>query len=195
MAPSGFVDAAEMSRMLNGLLSEERLLELVASGYLPHWKMDGRVLLFRPGEVRKYVAENLLKHDAGRPFPTNLVVLSLATCIDNVAMPDELALVARHLRPVPVVIPMPGVYFLIKAGRVVYVGQSVQVGSRVLAHLGAKDFDAAVYLPVPESELSAVEGAFIRALNPPLNGNAPSGTQEQDRGVMAKLTAVCDHKL
>lgn len=56
-----------------------------------------------------------------------------------------------------------GIYFLVKADKVVYVGQSVNVPARVATHRsqGVKDFDAAAFIPAPKSKLDALETLYI----------------------------------
>lgn len=85
--------------------------------------------------------------------------------------PDVLRPLAA-LQSVPVVNTGGGVYFLVAGERVIYVGQSVNVFSRVGSHLESKVFDRAFYLPLPNAELDLVESAFISWLAPPLNGVA-----------------------
>jgi hypothetical protein len=63
-----------------------------------------------------------------------------------------------------------GVYFLIKAGRVVYVGQSVNVYGRIYQHLVGKDFDSFAYVPCETESLDILESLYIHVLRPPLNG-------------------------
>jgi len=63
-----------------------------------------------------------------------------------------------------------GVYFLIKSGQVVYVGQSVNVHARIASHTD-KDFDAFAYVPCEQHMLDKLESLYIHCLRPPLNGN------------------------
>lgn len=84
-------------------------------------------------------------------------------------------------------VPVPGlwtgVYFLLRGPMVVYVGQSVNVMSRVANHVEDKEFDAVHILPVIASELDAVEGAFIRHFRPVLNktkGPVVEGVNDND---------------
>jgi hypothetical protein len=70
-----------------------------------------------------------------------------------------------------------GIYFLIDEKKVVYVGQSVNVFSRVFAHLGSKNFDSYVYLPCEKEKLDKLESLYIHFLSPPLNGNTPAGNK------------------
>jgi hypothetical protein len=65
-----------------------------------------------------------------------------------------------------------GVYFLIKDGRVVYVGQSVQILARVGTHLTCKDFDSFSWVRVPRHQLDLVETLYIQHLRPKYNGDA-----------------------
>ena len=67
--------------------------------------------------------------------------------------------------------PLVGVYFLIKGHRVVYVGQSVNVHSRISAHKDdRKDFDRWAMVACKRDELDVVESLYIHMLRPPLNG-------------------------
>ena len=69
-----------------------------------------------------------------------------------------------------------GVYFLIQSQRVVYVGQSVNVFSRILNHQAGKDFDSFAYIPCSPDILDRLESLYIHTLRPPLNGCAQDGT-------------------
>ncbi len=67
-----------------------------------------------------------------------------------------------------------GVYFLILNGRVVYVGQSVHVFSRINSHT-SKNFDSYAFVPCSEAMLNKLESLYIHVLKPPLNGTAING--------------------
>jgi len=64
-----------------------------------------------------------------------------------------------------------GIYFLIKDGIIVYVGQSKKVFSRIEAHREdpKKDFDAACYFECKENELDIFERVLIQAFWPKYN--------------------------
>lgn len=66
-----------------------------------------------------------------------------------------------------------GIYLLIKEGRVVYVGQSVDIHRRVLAHKNEKSFDSYQVIPAPEPLLDDLETLLVLAYNPPYNGCIP----------------------
>lgn len=62
-----------------------------------------------------------------------------------------------------------GVYFLFDKGILVYIGQSVHVGSRVANHAGTKEFDSATYIPVEISLIDEVEAFLIEYYKPKYN--------------------------
>ena len=63
-----------------------------------------------------------------------------------------------------------GVYFLIKANRVVYVGQSVDVFRRISKHIAAgKAFDSFNFLACAPDKLDETERQYIQALMPDWN--------------------------
>lgn len=61
-----------------------------------------------------------------------------------------------------------GIYFLVDDAQIVYIGQSVDVFTRVLSHRrdGYKTFDKCCWVPVPRDELDAVESALIALFKP-----------------------------
>ena len=75
-----------------------------------------------------------------------------------------------------------GVYFLRKAGSIVYVGQSVNVYSRVAQHERDKDFDTVTFVPCQPEQLDDLEGFYIRLLCPPLNGYSSDKNKGKDNG-------------
>ena len=70
---------------------------------------------------------------------------------------------------------LSGVYFLIKDDKVIYVGQSVNVFSRVSSH-EVKDFTHVSWVPCEIGGLDALESLYIHTLRPDLNSkNGPDG--------------------
>jgi hypothetical protein len=68
-----------------------------------------------------------------------------------------------------------GVYFLIFEKKIVYVGQSTNVFSRIFSHAQVKKFDSYVYMPCEKDMLDKLESLYIHFLSPPLNGSLNSG--------------------
>ena len=64
-----------------------------------------------------------------------------------------------------------GVYFLVDGNKVVYVGQSVNVYSRIAQH-HSKAFDSFAFIPCKKEILDSLESLYIHILRPPLNGDS-----------------------
>lgn len=62
-----------------------------------------------------------------------------------------------------------GLYFLLLAGHLVYVGETTSTERRFEQHALGKDFDAAHAVRLPDFFRRDIERAYITALQPPLN--------------------------
>lgn len=69
---------------------------------------------------------------------------------------------------------LSGVYFLIRDGKVTYVGQAKNVMARINAHIGEKQFDSFSFLPVAADKLDAIEALYIVWLRPAENVTRPT---------------------
>jgi hypothetical protein len=67
--------------------------------------------------------------------------------------------------------PAPCVYFLVRDDVVVYVGQTVNLHVRVVAHRRDKQFDRVLYLPTRREDLIQTEADFIARLQPEYNSH------------------------
>lgn len=77
--------------------------------------------------------------------------------------------IAKAAAPVPTF--GCGIYFLMKDGEIVYVGQSVNVLSRLTHHLPEKAFDAWHWIPCDRGALDQLERRYIDLFLPPLNAD------------------------
>lgn len=68
-----------------------------------------------------------------------------------------------------------GIYFLIDADRVLYVGQSVDVFSRLAAHFGKKRFGRVAVVECAPDLLDKLESLYIHVLKPEMNGTMSNG--------------------
>lgn len=95
-----------------------------------------------------------------------------------VATTNRVTLSQLHLLP-----DSPGVYFLWRRRRCVYVGASRSIVNRVGDHLGnsGKRFSAVSWLPVPEGELRDTEAAWINKLKPQYNQMIPTLIEYEGR--------------
>lgn len=168
--PVGLKSLGEISEIL--AVSEERIMSLVEGGFIPHYRIDGEPPLFRVVETKDWAANNLLKKYDGAALPPQMILNKGVENppLDFSTLPAEMRNL-DGLRDVSDWIGRTcGIYFLIDAGAIVYIGQSVHAASRVCQHTKDKKFTAAYFLPIPKSELNRVEGALIRHFAPPLNG-------------------------
>jgi hypothetical protein len=62
-----------------------------------------------------------------------------------------------------------GVYFLLRRGEIVYVGQSASVRTRLGQHMAAVEFDRALWIRFAPEQLDLAERCLIALLRPPLN--------------------------
>src|SRR5215467_754585 len=66
----------------------------------------------------------------------------------------------------------PGVYLLILAGEVVYVGTSRNMPARVAGHrINGRPFDEVFYIDAKEEDRRTLESLLIRSIRPPQNRN------------------------
>lgn len=90
----------------------------------------------------------------------------------SVGLTDKYLLSEREIVESGGILPrLSGVYFLVHKERVVYVGQSVNVLSRIQEHKKTKRFDWFTYVPCPAGDLDVLESLYIHFLRPDLNGD------------------------
>ncbi len=174
--PTGLINAGEAAAKSG--LSTKRLLELAADDYVPHWRIDGGEPLFKIGDLKRWCARNLVSESKGLDLPRRPVSIVIEPDpADATIVPGALREV-ENLRDISAAIRLAtsGIYFLCYASQIVYIGQSVSAISRIQSHIDQKQFDQAFLLPWPRCDLDRLEGALIRHLRPPLNGNpGPTG--------------------
>lgn len=100
-----------------------------------------------------------------------LLVVRTPSALDE----DELELQDKILSTLPtfeIDPPVRAIYFLFQGRRVVYVGQTCDLLSRIIFHTqeGSKLFDSVRYLVMPVGNMNAVEEEFIVRLRPLYNG-------------------------
>ena len=184
--PTSLKTHHETSEVISGGLSAERIMELAESGYMPHYRIDGGVPLFKVAEVKAWINKNAIYKSEGRSISDALrIVIPAPEVVDT---PPSALCNIPHLQQLPKWGYQPGVYFLCLKGEVVYVGQSVHPSSRVSNHHTDrhKNFDTVYLLPVPQSELDDVESAFIHHLMPAQQGGLREGREKPNAPRMSK---------
>jgi hypothetical protein len=165
-------DAAEIC-----LISPARLKELTESGFAPAIMVDNSRFVYKRKEIFEWAKANLVQHLAGKPIPKTITFLEHRKA-DPFGIPEELTSLHSQLKEVFGDGIGPCVYFLILKKEIVYVGQSVNLMSRVDSHRLTKEFDRTLYLPIPKEILNDVEAAFIRKLRPKYNLSQANGKFE-----------------
>lgn len=82
-----------------------------------------------------------------------------------------------------------GVYFLIKRDKVVYVGQSNSLFTRISQH-DNKEFDRYAFIRCEKSQLDRLESLYIHLLQPPLNGDVDNGGKVAPINLKTLLTGA-----
>lgn len=88
---------------------------------------------------------------------------------------------------------LAAIYFLCAGSIVVYVGQTVNLPSRIRSHRASSfSFDRVLYRRVPRSRLDELEGAAIRHYAPMYNGAIPlpEDQGESDDALIAELLSI-----
>lgn len=182
--PSSLKRAADVAETLGIPLA--RVQELTDALFMPHWRIDGGEPMYNMREVKDWAGEHLLQRIAGHPLPVTMrVMIDPPPAVDAPATIREIP----NLRQVPIAEYPPGVYFLVRRNKVVYVGQSINPMARVYTHKGEKEFETAYMIPVPSSELDYIEGAIIRLMKPYYNGGVQRpatgpGDKERDEEIL-----------
>lgn len=163
--PTGLIDADEVANKLG--ISATRITDLAYGGFVPHYKIDGGEVRFKLIEVKRWAVKNILQHNNGRDLPEPVIIVADKPRADPNDVPHAIRLVP-NLRDMGDFMVGSGIYFLCYKQEVVYVGQSVNITARIMAHTD-KMFDRVFFLPWPKDDLDRVEGAFIRTIRAPLN--------------------------
>jgi hypothetical protein len=154
-----FATATDIKKITG--VDESKIVKYAKDGLCPHVRLDGKIFFIKSHIIR-WLRENVLQIHEGKSLePVPLLV--------NKVFPKDvpacLQLAARRLIEVQHTV---GVYFLCDNDQVVYVGQSIDVGSRTRQHTD-KEFSRAFCLPCPMEDLNRVEAAFIALLRPKYN--------------------------
>lgn len=168
--PTGRMWTAKRIALRIGV-SEQRIQELADSDLIPHHHVDNGPPLFKYEETLEWSRANLVIRHDGSTLPPRFLLVPKAN-----PDPAKFQKVPESIRPMYEFLAAYNnefyptcVYFLCLGGDVVYVGQTVNLPSRLHTHSGVKEFDRVFYLPVPRSDLDLVETSFIKFLQPRLN--------------------------
>jgi hypothetical protein len=158
-------------------ISEDRLMTLAKTRHAPCAVLDDDQYFFFKKDICEWVKANLLEINDGKRIQVELKILG-DVAADPMGIPEALRPLSKKLKKVTFSESGPCVYFLIEKTEVVYVGQSVNLLSRVGSHVLDKKFDHVVYLSLPEEVLADIETALIKHLKPKFNRSQNCGTTD-----------------
>ena len=158
------VEAAECT-----LTSPDRLIELAKLGLAPCIWLEETKLYFYKRDIVEWVKTNLFCIQEGKTLGETIEVVHEVEKPRPPSIPLTIHKLSGRLCTYRENHYPPCVYFLTRAGDVVYVGQTTNLRARMKAHRREKDFENVFYLPAPECELDEIEGSLIRTLKPELN--------------------------
>lgn len=186
--------ANEVSSTIKNIVSTDELLSLAKQGLCPCYILTNpatqdQSYWFDPREVKKWLLENHCVVQGGVKMgrqPYQFLSFGPDDIVRNTEeLPPELASTETLYRLPDLTHRMvPGVYFLCRDKRIVYIGQSGNVAARLSWHVSAgKLFDSAYFIACPLENLNAMETALIKKYKPELN---IAGVQEGPRGPRKK---------
>lgn len=170
------IDVKEAAELC--LVSPDRLMKLAKDGIAPCVIVDSEKYLFFKKDVTAWAKENLIKIQDGSKLEVNLKFLAPAEVYSG-EPPMELSALKGKLHQIPVHDIGPCVYFLVLREEVVYVGQSVNLLSRLATHQFDKLFDRVFFINVPAESILEIEAALIKKFKPKYNKTFPSDIHQE----------------
>jgi hypothetical protein len=180
---------------LKELVGNEGVLQLARDGICPHYIVINPItgeenIRFIASELNEWFDANYVNYREGA-FVQKYTFLCFDKAFHNESqqMPDELSHVSQLYRlPIEHISTPPGIYFLCKQKKIRYIGQTVNVASRIITHMseGLKDFDSVFFITCPRNSLSDLEISLIKYLKPELN-KVYKKSKTPDEFIPAKL--------
>lgn len=162
------ISAAELSNVSG--VSEARIVELAEAQFIPHIIIDGGKIRFVKKFAVQWIRNNLIHTVNGHDLPLTFNVYQSGDTAEYNAIPSAIQHMHGLLRRMEGFLRYPPcVYFLVNNMTVVYVGQTINLMSRIGSHLETKTFDDVLYINCPKSKLSMVEIFYIKYLSPKYN--------------------------
>jgi len=156
------------------IISEQEMAELVKCLYVPHYVLlnpltKAEVYYFAAAELNDWFVEKYVTKIESKYSP-KLNFISVIDAHSSPKCPPQLSAIQNLFAlPIDYYFSSSGVYFLCLNNEIVYIGQSVNVSSRIAQHFEAKEFDSVFYIPVPPCDLDRFETALIKYYQPILN--------------------------
>lgn len=146
-----------------------KLKDLALKGFVPCLIHESGVPVFKKTEVVDWIEKNLYVYSKGKQLTPIVKIYPHEDrpCIKDI--PEEISGISE-LKECQFQIISSCIYFLCDGKKILYVGQSKNLYSRLSQHIeGEKRFNRVLYFYVQPNELDSVELKLIKALKPPLN--------------------------
>lgn len=166
----------------NGALkwvSPKELIELAINQKVPHYVVKNPLtgqeqLYFITKEIEDWFRNGYVKRFEPNVNQEifNIWIFNDCDKVDSFKIPKSLwGIKDVYEIPVRNIRTPPGIYFLCHQSQVVYVGQSENIGARIIEHEKnpEKVFDSIYWIMCPINRLNSLESAFIRHLQPKYN--------------------------
>lgn len=195
--------ASQLTGKLKEIFSEEELIDMAKQELCPHYIIRNPLtntegIYFIQTEITDWINDNLLKQKRYK-IEQNLVLHYVDYEHHKISetdiIPSELTRLNGLLKlPLCMINTPPGIYFLCKGLRIVYIGKAKNVYSRIITHISEekKDFDQVYFISCHINNLTVFERALIRYYRPPLNHDSDELLNEKDQSVLNNLFVVGD---
>jgi len=169
-------EAKELNSKLLRIITPDQILEFAKQGLCPHYRAYNPVnksvkYLFASNEINEWFNKNYIQFVKGAMnFELKIVEFNNPKIKTNV--PGQLSQI-EDLYEVDIdsLCDVSGIYFLCFNEEVIYVGQSVSIGNRVMTHKRSKvnKFNKVFFIFCPKHQLDYFESYFINLFNPKNN--------------------------
>ncbi len=162
-------------------ISNEDITRLASEKKIPHYVLTHPItgnsyFYFVPAEVDSWFLNNYVKHER-HFYEQKLTFLAFDYDCYKITEEDNLPLeltAIKGLYKFPVTKHSgtpPAIYFLCRDQKVVYIGQSINMGERMMEHLkhSEKKFTDIYFFPCHQENLLKFETALIRQFRPEYN--------------------------
>lgn len=181
-------------------MSPEKIHELTEEGVMPHYKLidpfNGNQVMkyyYRTKDVENFIIKNcLISQDL--TFEPEYKFVNFCTGIsteESAQIPIELSNLSQmYVIRTDQMLATCGIYFLCKEKKIVYIGQSTSIATRLAVHIeeAAKQFDLCVWIPIHKRDLDTVEASLIKHFKPKLNKAMFGGnSQPHERAIVASI--------
>ena len=153
-------------KILSKFISKKQFKKFENQDVIPCYLINGEKA-YKVKEVENWARNQLIRKWDGIKIITNFHAnnVKLEKAVD---VPSEILQHSGDLYEFDIYTP-PSVYFLIFRGEVVYVGQTVNLSSRIEHHKTNKEFDRVLHMHIDKERLLEIERFFIEILEPKYN--------------------------